>query len=64
MTREPVLTSLSVVVPVYQERENLPELIDRLKKIKGFFPKFELILVDDKAGTGRSNMFKALPAIG
>lgn len=60
MTREPVLTSLSVVVPVYQERENLPELIDRLKKIKGFFPKFELILVDDNSGDGTEHYVQGL----
>ena len=60
MTREPVLTSLSVVVPVYQERENLPELIDRLQKIKGFFPKFELILVDDNSGDGTEQFVQGL----
>jgi len=40
--------SLSVVVPVYNESENLPELFRKLKKIlPGLTPDYEIIFVND-----------------
>ena len=44
---------LSVVIPVYNERENLAELIDRcLAACRGTGRRFEIILVDDGSRDG------------
>jgi undecaprenyl-phosphate 4-deoxy-4-formamido-L-arabinose transferase len=44
---------ISVVIPVYNERENLPELIDRcLGACRPLGRSFELILVDDGSADG------------
>ena len=38
---------VSVVVPVYEEEQNLPELLDRLRKVGETLGPYELILVND-----------------
>ncbi|MDD2465685.1 MAG: glycosyltransferase [Desulfobulbus sp.] len=48
---------ISVVIPVYNERENLTELIDRcLQACRGMERSFELILVDDGSRDGSRTM--------
>jgi dolichol-phosphate mannosyltransferase len=44
----PVQPTISVVIPVYEEQENLPVLYDRLTDVLGKFePNYEIIFVDD-----------------
>jgi undecaprenyl-phosphate 4-deoxy-4-formamido-L-arabinose transferase len=44
---------VSVVVPVYNEHENLPELLDRLTKVLGGLDRsYELVFVDDGSSDG------------
>ncbi len=51
---------ISVVIPVYNERENLSELIDRcLAACRGMERSFELILVDDGSRDGSGDMMRA-----
>lgn len=48
------MSKLSIIVPTYNERENLKELVERIfNSLKG--SKFELIIVDDNSpdGTGK-----------
>ena len=48
---------LSVVIPVYNERDNLPELIDRCLAACGKTGRgFEIILVDDGSRDGSREM--------
>ncbi len=48
---------LSVVIPVYNEKDNLPELIDRcLSACKKTRRSFEIILVDDGSRDGSQNI--------
>ena len=50
---------ISVVIPTYNERENLPELIKRLNNaLSGY--KFELIVVDDDSPDGTWELAKKL----
>ncbi len=45
---EPKKMDISVVVPVYNEEENLPILISKLVEVLGPFGKtYEMIFVDD-----------------
>ena len=48
-------TSLSVIIPTYNERENLPLLVDMLSSILGKSIEYEIIIVDDNSpdGTGK-----------
>lgn len=48
---------LSVVIPVYNEKENLPELIDRcLASCRKIQKHFEIILIDDGSRDGSGNI--------
>nr|WP_321467732.1 glycosyltransferase [uncultured Desulfobulbus sp.] len=48
---------ISVVIPVYNERENLPELVDRcLASCRPLERSFELILVDDGSRDGSQGL--------
>ena len=48
---------LSVVIPVYNEKENLPELIDRcLAACRKTQKYFEIILIDDGSRDGSGNI--------
>ena len=51
------MPGLSVVIPVYNEKDNLPELIDRcLAACKKTRHRFEIILVDDGSRDGSSDL--------
>ncbi|HEJ83247.1 MAG TPA: glycosyltransferase [Desulfobacteraceae bacterium] len=53
-------SSISVVIPVFNEEENLTELMDRcLKTCEGINRNFEIILVDDGSSDDSRNMIKA-----
>lgn len=47
MTARPPIPVLSVVVPVYDEAESLPQLVDEIERALADGPSWELILVDD-----------------
>ncbi|MDP1069611.1 glycosyltransferase, partial [Klebsiella pneumoniae] len=49
---ESVAPQITVVVPTYNERENLPKLVDRLAALK--IPNLHVLVVDDNSpdGTG------------
>ena len=52
-----VSPDLSVVIPVYNEKENLPELIDRcLAACRTTGRHFEIILVDDGSRDGSRDL--------
>jgi dolichol-phosphate mannosyltransferase len=50
--------ALSLIVPTYNERKNIPELYDRIKKSFDF--SFELIVVDDNSPDGTAEVAEAL----
>ncbi len=51
------MPELSVVIPIYNEKDNLPELIDRcLAVCKTTCRSFEIILVDDGSRDGSRNI--------
>ena len=53
--------SLSVVVPVFDERENLPILhAQLLETLRGFDPEFEIIFVDDGSTDGSGELLESL----
>jgi dolichol-phosphate mannosyltransferase len=55
--------SLSVVVPVYNEVESLPELYDRLRAVlDAAVPSWELVLVDDGSTDGSTAALWSLTA--
>ena len=57
---KPEQATLSVVIPVFNEEENLTELMDRcLKTCEGINRDFEIILVDDGSSDDSRNMIKA-----
>ena len=44
--------SLSIVIPVFNEKESLPDLIKQLEKILSNFPGYEVIFIDDGSSDG------------
>lgn len=51
----------SIVAPIFNEEENLPELYRRVKEVMGKTRKlWELLLVDDGSSDGSSDMIRAL----
>ena len=49
--------SVSVVIPVYNEKDNLPELLERtLKACRGLGRPWELVFVDDGSRDGSSDI--------
>jgi undecaprenyl-phosphate 4-deoxy-4-formamido-L-arabinose transferase len=53
-------STISVVIPVYNEEKNLQELLDRcLKTCEGLDRAFEIILVDDGSSDGSRDMIRA-----
>lgn len=58
-TPSPAAPEVSVVVPVFNEAENLPELLDRVESaLQG--RNFELVLVDDGSSDGSALHIEAL----
>src|SRR5262249_18105112 len=50
---------VSILVPVFNEEENLPELLDRLLKVgRGLNKKFEIIFIDDGSKDGSVKILK------
>lgn len=43
---------ISVIVPIFNEYENIKELISRLEVIKGEFSDFEVLMIDDGSNDG------------
>lgn len=54
-----LLKSTSIIIPTYREAENLPELVDRIAKLKNQFEALELIVVDDNSNDGTEAYFKS-----
>ena len=55
--------AVSVVIPVYNERDNLPELLDRtLAACRGLNRPTEIILVDDGSRDGSTEWLTAAAA--
>lgn len=52
---------LSIIVPTYRERENIPELIDRTESSMNP-SEFELIIVDDNSPDGTAQVAEDLNA--
>jgi undecaprenyl-phosphate 4-deoxy-4-formamido-L-arabinose transferase len=51
------MPELSIVIPVYNEKENLPDLIDRcLNSCRATLMSFEIVLVDDGSRDGSREM--------
>jgi dolichol-phosphate mannosyltransferase len=50
---------LSVIVPTYNESENIVELVDRIEKLIDF-TSFELVIVDDNSPDGTAKIAEAL----
>lgn len=53
-------TSISIITPTYQERENLPELIRQIAELKKQFSSLELIIVDDDSQDGTEKYIASL----
>ena len=49
---------LSVIIPTYNERENVEEIINRLEKALNKI-SFEIIFVDDDSPDGTSNIIRS-----
>ena len=60
MTTRPVPPDVSIVIPVYNERESIPELADRLRAVRADLPPSEVLLVDDGSVDGTSIALDAL----
>jgi glycosyltransferase involved in cell wall biosynthesis len=48
----PVPPDVSIVIPVFNERENVPLLADRLRAVRASLPPSEVVLVDDGSNDG------------
>ncbi len=61
---DPVVTVpvVSVIVPTYRERENLPELIERVGALREGGLNLELLLMDDDSRDGSAQFIAALGA--
>jgi glycosyltransferase involved in cell wall biosynthesis len=52
--------SVSIVVPCYNEEENLPFLYGSLKRVIGHFKSYEILLIDDGSTDNTLNIIKDL----
>ena len=58
------IKKVSVVIPVYNEEESLPQLLERtIKSCKQLKQEYELILVDDGSSDNSAKMLEAAAAI-
>lgn len=53
-------SGVSIVVPTYQERDNLPELIKQIATLKTQLSPLELIIVDDDSQDGTAEYIQTL----
>lgn len=54
---------VSIVIPIYNEEENLPELVERIGQVMGASGRsFELIAIDDGSGDGGAAVLSGLAA--
>lgn len=56
------IKKVSVVIPVYNEEESLPQLLERtIKSCKQLKQEYELILVDDGSSDNSAKMLEEVP---
>lgn len=56
-----VINKISVIVPTYKERENLPELVERIQRVRDNNSlDMELIIVDDNSQDGSEEYVQSL----
>ncbi len=60
MKSRPAPPDVSIVIPVFNERESLPALATRLRDVRADLPASEVILVDDGSTDGTSVALDAL----
>ena len=49
-------TTLSIIIPCYNERENIIKILDKIDEVQGF--KKEIIVVDDCSNDGTRDILK------
>jgi dolichol-phosphate mannosyltransferase len=54
-------SGISIIVPTYQERANLPLLIAQIKQLRTQLQPLELIIVDDDSQDGTEDYIRHLP---
>ena len=54
---------ISVIIPVFNERESLPDLVKELGKSLEIYTEFEVIFIDDGSSDGSSEYLKELSMI-
>lgn len=52
--------NISIVIPVFNESESLPKLVEELNKNLSSFPEWEVIFVDDGSSDGSTNFITKL----
>ena len=60
MTTRPVPPDVSIVIPVYDERDSIGELAARLTAVRDQLPPSEVILVDDGSSDGSAQILDSL----
>jgi glycosyltransferase involved in cell wall biosynthesis len=60
MSSKPVPPDVSIVIPVYNEVESVPELAARLTAVRDDLPPSEVVLVDDGSSDGTSQLLEEL----
>jgi glycosyltransferase involved in cell wall biosynthesis len=60
MSSKPVPPDVSIVIPVYDEKDNIAELASRLGAVRAHLPPSEVVLVDDGSTDGTSGQLEEL----